>query len=104
MSGTLISNNITIKFSGTQVAATATATNANMYTVPAGKTLVGSYNISTGTNGATLLIGGTVIATLANNAEHITGALYANAGSVISCTIVNTSTVSFHGVLMENTP
>lgn len=100
------SSNITTKFSGVQVAFSATGTAGSVsYTVPAGKTLVGGWSLTNPTSGSGIGIDGVTIAILNTNGSYMSGPLYANAGSVVSASSGATNCyASFHGVLMENTP
>ena len=97
------SGNTTIKYSGTQVAVSRTTT-GTMYTVPAGKTLVGGWHVQTFTAGASITIDGVKICDMPSNGAMVSGVLYVSAGSVVACTIATSSTCSIHGVLQENTP
>lgn len=99
------SNLSSIKYSGTQVAVARTTAGTSSYLVPAGKTLVGAWDMATTTNGASITIDGIKIADLAgNDFTGKSGPLYVNAGSTVYLSVANVGYCSIHGVLMENTP
>jgi len=99
------SSNTTIKYSGTQVAV-ARITTGTVYTVPAGKTFIGTFVVqnTSSTTTATLVIDSVIVVQAINFNSYLSGPLYLNAGAVVTSTNATSGITSIFGVLQENTP